>query len=341
MPISVLCITDPQSHPSFDTTVDLYRRLVSDLRFSLSHTNATSISACWGSPRLEVPAVRVETPLTYEQFLELSLCTGVPRAINEFDFVFHRTDKPFPPHFLDQLEVWESLTCMANSPKGLRQTDNREFAEKHFSHCMPSHVVTTNFNVASSFIEQHRSVVAKENVSYGGKGISRIYHHMGQWQLERSSGDLRRFDDLSALLRHLPLSSDAPMEFVRFLKNVNHGDKRVLVVGGEIVGAYLRKSKDSGWIQNVTHGGECVACTIGTFEYQCINETYPHFESRGVYTLGYDFLMDDDGSWVLSEVNVGNIGGYNRLEPLYGIDGFSFLFDWIESRVATHRASRG
>ena len=54
------------------------------------------------------------------------------------------------------------------------------------------------------------------------------------------------------------------------------------------------------------------------------------FHERGLFVLGYDFLQDDSGEWILSEVNPGgNIGGYTSLERTRGPGAFRPLLDWL------------
>ncbi len=54
-----------------------------------------------------------------------------------------------------------------------------------------------------------------------------------------------------------------------------------------------------------------------------------HYQQRGLHTLGYDFLLDDQGSWCISEINAGNIGGFARLEQLTGKPIMKKLIDWL------------
>ena len=120
-------------------------------------------------------------------------------------------------------------------------------------------------------------------------------------------------------------------QLVRFLKNIGAGDKRVHVVDGEIYGGYIRQSTTGSWVHNITSGAKGVPATVTTREKEIVLNTVSYFQERGVFTLGYDFLQDDDGQWILSEINAGNIGGYDRLEKLSGQPVISRLVDWLVS----------
>lgn len=333
MQIKILCITDPSTHPPFDTTVELYCRLAADPRFSLYHTDPNAIAECRGRNSNSVRARGADSVQTYGDFAALSVNDTHSLPITEFDLIFHRADRPFPQNYLEQLSAWEKSAPMVNSPSGILKAGNRQFVALNFGQFMPTHVVTRDPIAVESFIMQQRDVIAKQNSSYGGKGISRILAKKDSFQLLRSSGARSEFESVHELL-HLLFSEDSePFEFVRFLRNVVYGDKRVLVIDGEIIGAYLRLSQDSGWINNISQGGRCERCAVGESEQNCVAATWPLYATLGIRTLGYDFLMNDDSNWILSEVNAGNVGGYNRLQGLYGVDGIGILLDWL-CRVA-------
>ena len=116
---------------------------------------------------------------------------------------------------------------------------------------------------------------------------------------------------------------------MRYLKRVDEGDKRVVVVDGEIYGAYIRRSQSGHWVNNVSGDGECTLAEITDAEREAIAKTVGHYRDRGLHTLGYDFLMDNDGTWRISEINAGNIGGFARLELLTNKPVVERLISWM------------
>ena len=102
-----------------------------------------------------------------------------------------------------------------------------------------------------------------------------------------------------------------------------------MVVDGEIYGAYLRVSSSGHWVNNVSGDGQCILTDITPFEQEAIANTVTHYQKRGLHTLGYDFLMDDDGNWCISEINAGNIGGFARLEELTNQPVMHRFIDWL------------
>ena len=139
-------------------------------------------------------------------------------------------------------------------------------------------------------------------------------------------GQFARFSDVMKFLKG---SQQEPIQFCRYLSRTHEGDKRIVVVDGEIYGSYLRRSRSGHWVNNVSADGDCQLAAITPDEREAIANTVGYYQSLGLHTLGYDFLMDDDGTWRISEINAGNIGGFARLELLTGEPVMDRLIDWI------------
>jgi glutathione synthase/RimK-type ligase-like ATP-grasp enzyme len=110
---------------------------------------------------------------------------------------------------------------------------------------------------------------------------------------------------------------------------VREGGKRIVVVGGEPYGAYLRRAADGHWVQNVSRGGTFEVADVSDTDRALISETSRAYLDAGINVPGYDLLRSNDGGWLISEINAGNIGGLFRLEHL-GVAGVTDRFvDWL------------
>lgn len=194
---------------------------------------------------------------------------------------------------------------------------------------MPSDLFTRDPKEIRLFMEKHREIVVKREISYGGKGVYRVSFSEAGVEVDNVVEGKSAYASLDEAISHLLALDEEPLQLVRYLKNGSYGDKRVLVVGDQIFGAFLRRSGSGHWVHNITSGGKFERATISEKERDIIAATLPHYHAEGVFTLGYDFLMDDDGSWTLSEINAGNIGGYGRLEQLTGEEVYNRLISWI------------
>ena len=71
-----------------------------------------------------------------------------------------------------------------------------------------------------------------------------------------------------------------------------------------------------------------------------VKATAPYYQQAGIRLLGYDLLLDNSGTWKISEINAGNIGGLFRLEYL-GVKGVSDRFvDKLRARNGNEKATR-
>ena len=323
--MKLLCITDPATHPTFDTTVRLYRAFAQHPEIEFYHAPVSSVD---GSGRFN--CVRVAGLLSDDAFMQLDAQPLTSYSPAAFDLVFNRADEPVPQAFYDHLAQVEDQTRFVNRPSQLSYVRRKDFLETYGQQYLPEHIFSSSLEEINQFFEQYDPMVAKLNISYGGKGVYKIWRQDDQILTENVQEGLQTYPDLRAVLVHLTqLDSEGHFEFVEFLKNIDAGDKRVLVVDNKIYGALLRKAQAGSWVHNVTAGAQYHPSKVGPREQDIIRETCDYYRNRGIYTLGYDFLMGNDGNWILSEVNAGNIGGYDWLEEISGEPIMSRLTNWL------------
>lgn len=328
--VKLLCITDPLTHLPTDTTVELYNRLAVDSRFELYHAEAARVGL-----QESVPVARISSALTLAEFRDLAARATEPARFRDFDLVWSRADKPFPPGYLDALIHHEEESRFVARPSAMRACDHRAWARAHAGRFMPPGLVTRDPTVATPFLEAYDTVVAKRNRSYGGKGVARIGRQPNGWWIQHGTARPAYHDAPAPLLRGLFEADPEPYEFVRYLPNVTAGDKRVLVVEGDIYGAMLRMGAEGSWINNLTAGGRAFAATVTPGEADIVAATCGAYHEHGIYTLGYDFLLGDDGAWILSEINAGpNVAGYGEVERTSGVPVYARLLDWIAAFAA-------
>ena len=125
-----------------------------------------------------------------------------------------------------------------------------------------------------------------------------------------------------------------------YLTRVTEGNRRIVVMDGEIFGTYIRRSKSGHWVQNVSFGSTCELMTITEEDRRMVEATAPYYQQAGIRLLGYDLLLDNSGTWKISEINAGNIGGLFRLEYL-GVKGVSDRFvDKLRARNGNLKATQ-
>jgi glutathione synthase len=281
------------------------------------------------SPQIRVAPVSGE--LAYERFVKLGDSAHYPISLAEIDLIFCRTLKPFPPGYINQLQNWEQFVKFVNSPTGKQEQLQADFLLKVARPFIPKTIITANWQEALDFFTNNNHlIVAKQANSCGGRGVFKIEYRSGKFQIDNFLAGLREFDRFSEAMNYMQRIPNAPLIFMEYLSRVDAGDKRIVVVDGEIYGAYIRRSASGHWINNVSGDGECFLAEITPEEKEAIAGTVAAYRDRGLHTLGYDFLMDETGTWRISEINAGNIGGFSRLELLTGRPVMDRFLTWLQ-----------
>ena len=278
-----------------------------------------------------IPAISCNATVNYQRFSRLNQMKPAWMELTDIDLIFCRTLKPFPLNYLDVLSQWEHLTRFVNSPSQKKQQMQSDFLLKVAKNYMPAAIATDNSAKALAFFEKYQVIVAKKANSCGGRGVYKIWYETGVFNVDNFVQGTQQFSDFSQVMSHLQAHPAESIQFCRYLPRTDAGDKRVVVVDGEIYGSFLRRSKTGHWVNNVGNDGECSLVEVTADEIEAITQTVGQYQALGLHTLGYDFLMDNDGTWRISEINAGNIGGFARLEQLSGKSVMQRLINWLIS----------
>ena len=324
--MKLLCICDPAAYTRPELEIPIfYQRLAQDPRVEFFHVPVAQVVADPG----QISVAPVMTPLSYESFLDLNTQAQTELSLTSADLVFCRTLKPFPPGYLERLYTWTQQVRIVNDPMGIQTQIHPNFLSKVAGSLIPETVVTHEALTAKAFLDQHKVIVAKRSNSCGGRGVYKIWAQDQGFTVDNLVTGPQPFQHFTQVMATIQAEPTELLQFMRYLPMVDVGDKRVLVVDGEIYGAYLRKSRSGYWVNNVSADGDCTLATITDEEREVITQTVDQYRNLGLYTLGYDFLMAEDGTWRISEINAGNIGGFARLEMLTGEPVCDRLITWL------------
>ena len=330
MTIKLLAICEPDSYKNFSEDVpSFYYHLARNKRIDFLHLPTHEIyNNLYESALVKFAKIKHED-LTYQKFKNLNAQVNSLESLQNIDLVYCRTLKPFPPNYLERLSQWEKHTHFVNLPSKKIEQIKADFLLKVARNYIPETIVTDDWQEALTFWEKHQTIVAKQVNSCRGRGVFKISYENGSFLVDNLLLGCQLFNNFGALIKYIQGTSHQPLQLTRYLSQVIQGDKRVVVVDGEIYGAYLRRSKSGYWVNNMSGDGECILTEISELEREAITKTVVHYQQRGLHTLGYDFLLDDQGSWCISEINAGNIGGFARLEQLTGKPIMKKFIDWL------------
>ena len=248
-----------------------------------------------------------DTPLLLGPFERLDL--------TEVDAVLVRADPPFDPdyrHLTLLLDYLVDSTLVVNSPRGLRDT-NEKLHSYRFADITPPTIVTSDAERLLAFSRSHGAAVLKPIEGHGGRGVMAL-----------------RPDDHNAasIIDTLTVRGRTPVIAQQFLNNVSAGDKRILLLDGEPLGAILRVPTEADFRANLCVGGRSVAAELDEADRRIIARIAPSLRADGLMFVGIDVI---DG--YLIEINVTSPSGLRLLAALTGTRPDLDVIRWLENAV--------
>lgn len=241
-----------------------------------------------------------------KQFLESETTVNV----KDVDVVLMRLPRPVSDDFLYFLEDVAKDAVIINSPHGIRLTSTKQYL-LNFPELAPPMKLVRSKEEIQDFAAQF-SIVLKPLKEYGGKGIVKIKNN----KVDTGAGEMSLNNYLSIINIELQREGYLAM---KYLENVRLGDKRILVVDGQIMASSLRLPAEESWLCNVAQGGKSVPSEADDNERNIIATIAPRLKAEGILIFGADTLTDDDGTRVLSEINTLSIGGFPQAEKQTGL----------------------
>jgi glutathione synthase len=237
----------------------------------------------------------------------------------DVECVLIRKDPPFDAEYLYvtlMLEKLRGRTLVVNDPRGLREA-NEKLYTLHFARHMPRTLVTTNRERISRFVADVGTGVIKPLDGAGGSGVIVI---------DRGDRNTRSVVDLLTQegTRHVMVQE--------FLPAVRDGDKRVLLLAGEILGAINRVAREDDVRSNIHAGGRVEACDVTQQERAIVADLVPRLMADGLVFVGLDFIGGK-----LTEANVTSPTGIQELSRHVGRDMAERVIAWIEGHVGQYR----
>ena len=244
---------------------------------------------------------------------------GPPERIDlaEVDAVLIRKDPPFDDAYAyatQLLEVLRGKTLVVNDPRGLRDANEKLYA-LHFGAWMPPTIVTSDRERIHAFVSE-----------VGGHAIIKPLDGMGGFSvlgLKRGDGNARAIVDL---LTH----EGSRLAMVQaFVPQVAEGDKRVLLLDGEPLGAILRVPTGGDHRANIHVGGNVVPTELSARERELVEDIAPRLRQDGLYFVGLDLIGER-----LTEVNVTSPTGIRELSQFTGKRESDRVIRWVEGRAS-------
>src|SRR6186713_184100 len=234
--------------------------------------------------------------------------------LTNFDVILLRQDPPFDLAYITSTHFLERIhpkTLVVNDPASVRNAPEKLFV-MNFPQLMPPTLISRDLDEINSFRAEHGAVVMKPLHGHGGAAVFRV---MPQ---DMNFGSL--FDMFSVTFRE-------PWVIQRFLPEVKHGDKRIILVDGEFAGAVNRVPAPDDLRSNMVRGGAAQATELSAREREICDTLAPALRERGLLFVGIDVI---DGN--LTEINVTCPTGIRAIARLGGPDIAARIWDTIEKK---------
>ena len=234
--------------------------------------------------------------------------------MTNFDVILLRQEPPFDIAYITSTHLLERIhprTLVVNDPASVRNAPEKMFV-LNFPQLMPPTLISRDLDEINSFRDEHGAVVMKPLHGHGGAAVFRV---MPQ---DMNFGSL--FDMFSVTFRE-------PWVIQRFLPEVKHGDKRIILVDGEFAGAVNRVPAPDDLRSNMVRGGAAQATELSAREREICDTLAPALRERGLLFVGIDVI---DGN--LTEINVTCPTGIRAIARLGGPDIAARIWDTIEKK---------
>jgi len=259
-------------------------------------------------------------PVTVQRVEGNHFTLGEPVSLDlgdEADVVLMRQDPPFDLGYITATHLLERIsdkTLVVNDPAQVRNAPEKVFV-LDYAQFMPPTLITRSLEEARAFLVEHKEIVIKPLHGNGGKAIFKV----------GSDGA-----NLSALIEVFNTMWREPHMVQAFLPDVAKGDKRIVLVDGEIAGAINRLPGEGEIRSNLAVGGSAVKTELTDKEREICAVLGPELKKRGLLFVGIDVI---GGEW-LTEINVTSPTGIVAIERFDGTDVAGMIWDAIEARVA-------
>ena len=238
-------------------------------------------------------------------------------ALKDFSAVIMRTDPPFNMQYLYATQLLtlaaEQGASVLNSGQAMRDF-NEKLAILNFSQFTAPTLVTTSDTQVREFLAEHGDIIVKPLDGMGGMGIFRL-----------------RPDDanIGSILETLMLNNTRTIMAQRYIPEIVHGDKRVLVINGKPLPYALARIPQNGETRgNLAAGGKGVAQDMSARDMEIAETLAPELMRRGIVLAGLDIIGD-----CLTEVNVTSPTGFQEIMKQKGLDVAVLFIDAVEEHA--------
>ncbi|WP_417789831.1 glutathione synthase [Terasakiella pusilla] len=262
--------------------------------------------------------IALARPLTLRREKANHFEVGEARWIDlkdDVDVVLMRQDPPFDMGYITASHLLDHIhpeTFVVNDPMQVRNAPEKLFVTK-YPDLMPPTMITRNKQQIEAFRDQHKDIIVKPLFGNGGAGVFHL-----------KPGD----ENLNSLLEMFEQQYPEPFMIQAYLPDVRKGDKRIILVDGEPVGALNRIPAEGEARSNMHVGGKPAQSELTDREREICARIGQDLKDRDLIFVGIDVIGD-----YMTEINVTSPTGLQEINRFDGVCLEAKIWDAIEKRL--------
>jgi glutathione synthase len=234
----------------------------------------------------------------------------------DVDVVLMRQDPPFDLGYITATHLLERVqaeTLVVNDPASVRNAPEKLWV-LDFARFMPPTMITRSLGATRKFLADHGDIVIKPLHGFAGGSVFRIG---------------RDGQNLASLMELFNRTYREPHVVQAFVPEIAKGDKRIVLVDGEVAGAVNRVPGEGEIRSNLAVGGTAAKTELSPGEQEICAALGPELKRRGLIFVGIDVI---GGRW-LTEINVTSPTGIVAIDKFNGTDTPALIWDAIERKL--------
>jgi glutathione synthase len=235
--------------------------------------------------------------------------------LHDVDVILIRQDPPFNMAYVTAAQILERVqpgVLVLNDPRSIRDAPEKLFVTD-FHDLTPPTLITRDIGLIREFRGEHGDIILKPLYGNGGAGVFRL------------AADDSNFN---ALLEIFLEAYREPMIAQKYLPAVRKGDKRIILLDGEAVGAINRVPAKDETRSNLHVGGTAKPVDMSERDQEICDRIGPELSKRGLVLVGIDVIGD-----YLTEINVTSPTGVQQVRRFGGADISALFWDYVEGRL--------
>jgi glutathione synthase len=233
------------------------------------------------------------------------------------DVVLMRQDPPFDLAYITATHLLERIqpdTLVVNDPASVRNAPEKIWV-LDFARFMPPTILTRSLSLTRKFLAEQGEIVVKPLHGNAGKAVFKVG---------------RDGANLASLIEMFNTAYREPHVVQAFVPEIRDGDKRIVLVDGEVAGAINRIPGEGEIRSNLAVGGSAAKTELTETEQEICAALGPELRARGLLFVGIDVI---GGRW-LTEINVTSPTGIVAIDAFNGTDTAALIWDAIERKAS-------